>query len=78
MLKLPPDNAGIEDKVNWCMLKICELYSNQGDSLPSKPWYTSVGIWFSLLLAILMLYGIYLLYEHSTGHVINVFGYRFK
>ena len=77
MLKLPPDNASTEDKVNWCMLKICELYSNQGNP-PSKPWYTSFGVWFALFLAILMLYGIYLLYEYSTGHVINVFGYKFK
>ena len=53
-------------------------FTNQGNPLPTKPWYTSIGIWFSLLLAILVLYGIYLLYEHSTGHVINVFGYRFK
>jgi hypothetical protein len=38
------------------------------------PWYKSIGAWLALFLAILMLYCIYLLWQKSTGHIINIFG----
>ncbi len=37
-----------------------------------KPWYTSFGVWFALLLALGMIYLVWVFYMGETGHSIKV------
>ena len=37
-------------------------------------WYRSAGVWMATILTLVVLYLVYLLWQKSTGHVINIFG----
>jgi hypothetical protein len=39
-----------------------------------KHWYRSVGVWMATILTLIVLYLVYLLWQKSTGHIINIFG----
>lgn len=37
-----------------------------------RPWYTSFGVWFALLLVLGMIYLVWLFYMGETGHSIKI------
>ena len=42
-----------------------------------KPWFTSIGIWFAIILTLAMLYMIFLLYMKETGHHVRIGSWYF-
>lgn len=58
-----PWNATLDEKVGWCMWNIMQIKKQlEGQSVPSKPWYTSVGIWVGIISVIVILGMIYVFY----------------
>jgi hypothetical protein len=37
-----------------------------------KPWYTSFGVWLAIILALVLIYVLYVFYMSETGHVIKL------
>jgi cell division septal protein FtsQ len=84
----PPENADQETLNKWhtlaiqdCDRRILNIERRLADGLNTARerketrqghWYTSIAIWFCIMLVLGMLYGIWLLYQQYTGHYIRL------
>ena len=82
----PPENADQETLNKWhilaiqdCDRRIINLENASKERLEhgtkaaeTGHWYTSIAIWFCIMLVLGMLYGIWLLYQQYTGHHIRL------
>lgn len=60
-----PWNATPDQKLNWCMLSIAQVRRQL--IRPNKPWYTSISIWFCILLVIIVLILVYVFILSEIG-----------
>ena len=72
-MELPPQNASVYDKVDWCICQILDINEKldkliNPPPIASKPWYTSSGVWFAIVLTLLVLAIIYIFYLSTLGY----------
>lgn len=71
MIELPEQDAPWYYKLDWCILQISKLdekLDKLTKPIPIKPWYTSFGVWFAIVLTLLVLAIVYIFYLSTLGY----------
>ena len=84
---IPPKTAPLKVLVFWCVENILLLKAHQPvvkviEEEPEekhehkhkerKPWYKSAGIWFAIILVVIVLYAVFLFYMQQKGYNIRL------
>lgn len=65
-MKIPTEDAPLDYKISWCIERIVKI--EKSICKPSQPWYTSFGVWFAIVLTLLVLLIIYVFYLSTLGY----------
>lgn len=84
-LDTPPENAKQKEinlwliqRINTLQYMVSQMIEQNSKYHPKpKPWYQSPAVWLAVILAIIMLYAIYLFYMKETGHTVTIFKWKF-